>query len=69
MTPLTPPTSTLPISTQNLNHRLTPPGPAKGSATAVGISWNASAIQGSSAPVRIISGASRYRGGGYCVHR
>lgn len=57
-----------PTSTQNLNSKLSPRRAANESTGTVGISWSASAIRSSAAPVRIVGGTSRYRGGGYCVN-
>jgi hypothetical protein len=52
-----------PVSTQNLNAKLSARPSDKRSRGGVGISWRATPIQNSAPPVRIVGAASSYQGG------
>ena len=52
-----------PVSTHNLNAKLSLPQGDERAQGGIGISWRATSIQNSAPPVRIVGAASSYQGG------
>jgi hypothetical protein len=56
-----------PASSSNLNARLSVTASAQPGSREVGIRWDATAIQSSAPPVRIVGARRQYRGGGFRI--